>query len=368
MAAQKGKAVVFMGAGNPFEEREFPVPDKLEPGAILVKTSLATVCGSDMHTWKGRRPFPSPSILGHETVGSIVRLGPGVDNDAAGRPISEGDRVVWTIMSCCGTCFFCRIRRLPQKCLNLFKYGHVKSDQPPHFTGGFAEYVYVRPGTGIFKVPEDMADEEASPLTCAAATVTGGLDKVELHFGDNVVLQGAGMLGLYAAAIAKEQGAGNIIVIDVIPERLEMAKGFGADEILNAKEYDDDGLVSRIKDLTEGWGADLVVEVTGRPEVVPLGVRMLRTGGRYLLQGSLYPGDAFMIDGHDVITKCLTIAGLHNYDARHLRSALIFAYNARRKYPFKKLVGPKFPLTAEGVTGGLEALERREAIRPAVQP
>jgi len=363
-----GKAIVFVGAGKPLELREFPVPDKVEPGAILVKTTMATVCGSDVHTWKGRRPFPTPSILGHEIVGRIVKLGEGVDRDTAGRPISEGDRITWTIMASCGTCYFCRMKGLPQKCLKLFKYGHVRSDLPPYFTGGFAEYVYIKPGTGVFKIPEDMLDEEAAPLMCAAATVAGGLEKVGVQPGDNVVIQGAGMLGLYATAMAKGQGAKRVITIDVIDERLKLAEEFGADYTINAKDYSDDELVNKIKTLTEGWGADLVVEVTGYPKVIPLGVKMLRIGGRYLLLGSLYPGDTFTLDGHDVITKCLTIVGLHNYDARHLGLAIDFVYNNRDRYPFKKLTGPKFPLTVEGVTRALEALEKREAIRPAVVP
>jgi putative phosphonate catabolism associated alcohol dehydrogenase len=363
-----GKAVVFMGAGKPLELREFPVPDKLEAGAILVKTTLATVCGSDMHTWKGRRDFPTPSILGHEIVGRILKLGEGVDKDTLGRPISEGDCITWTIMSNCGTCYFCRMKGLPQKCLRLFKYGHVKSDQPPYFTGGFSEYVYVRNGTGIFKLPDDMLHEEAAPLMCAAATVTGGLEKIGVQFGDNIVIQGAGMLGLYAIAIAKKKGVKQVIVIDIIDKRLEMAKEFGADYTLNAKEDSHDNLVNKIKTLTEGWGADLVVEVTGNPKVIPLGVRLLRMGGRYLMHGSLYPGDTFTLDGHDIITKCLTIIGLHNYDVRHLGLALDFVYNNRNKFPFKKLVGPKFPLTVDGVTRALNALERREATRPAIVP
>ena len=367
MSSEMGKAILFMGAGKSLQLREFPVPDKLEPGAVLVRITLATVCGSDMHTWKGRRPFPTPSVLGHEAVGTIVRLGAGVDRDTAGKPISEGDRITWTIMSSCGVCYFCRMLGMPQKCLKLFKYGHVKSDVPPYFTGNFGEYVYVKPGTGIFKLPEDMADAEASPLMCAAATVTGGLERVGMQVGDNVVVQGAGMLGLYAAAIAKEQGAKEVIVIDVIDERLAMAKQFGAGHTLNATDYGDEDLVNKIRDLTQGWGADLVVEVAGYPQVIPLGVKMLRIGGRYLLQGSLYPGDNFTLDAHDVITKCLTIAGLHNYDARHLGLALDLVYRSRDKYPFEKLAGPEFPLTVDGVTAALEALEKREAIRPIVR-
>ena len=261
MAEKTGKVVLFMGVGKPLEERAFPLPEELEPKAILVKTEMATVCGSDMHSWRGRRPFPFPSVMGHEGVGTIVRLGARVKQDTAGNPLAPGNRITWAIMANCGDCCFCRIHALPQKCLNLFKYGHEKSDLPPYFMGTFGEYVYVKPGTGVFKVPDDMSDEVASPLMCAASTVTAGLARIGMPPRENVVIQGAGMLGLYAAAFAQEQGAKQVIMIDVLEKRLEMARQFGADQCLNVQELGDDEVVSRVKDLTNGWGADLAIEV-----------------------------------------------------------------------------------------------------------
>ena len=368
MSLKRGKVILFMGAGNPLEERKFPLPDKLETGALLVRTSLATVCGSDMHTWRSRRPFPVPSVLGHEGVGIIERLGESVNRDTEGKPISEGDRITWTIISSCGICYFCRIAGLPQKCLNLFKYGHVKSDSPPYFTGTFGEYVYIRHGTGIFKLSDEMTDEIASPLMCAASTVVAGLEKIGLNANETVVIQGAGMLGLYASVMAKEQGAKQVIMIDILKKRLMLAKEFGADHILNANDFSDEELVVKVKELTGGRGADLAVEVTGVAKAAEPGIKMLRIGGRYLMQGAVYPNDHFSIDSHDIIIRCLTIAGLHNYDSRHLGRAIQLVNKSRDRYPFHKLTGPKFPLTAEGVTESLLTLENREAIRPVIVP
>lgn len=368
MAEKTGKVILFMGAGQPLEERWYPLPDSLQPGAILVKISMATVCGSDMHSWRGRRPFPFPSVLGHEGVGTIVRLGSSVKQDTAGKPLAVGDRITWAIMANCGDCCFCRIHALPQKCLNLFKYGHVKSDVPPYFMGTFGEYVYVQPGTGVFKVPDDMPDEVASPLMCAASTVAAGLARIGLQPGESVVIQGAGMLGLYAAAFAREHGAKQVIMVDVLEKRLEMARQFGADQCLNVQDLSDEDVVGRIKDLTDGRGADLVVEVAGFAKVIPLGVKMLRIGGRYLLQGSVYPDDHFTLDSHDMIIKCLTMMGLHNYDSRYLGQAMDLVYRSQQKYPYRKLAGPRFLLTVEGVTAALESLEKRESTRPIVVP
>jgi alcohol dehydrogenase len=363
-----GRAIFFLGVGEPLEAREYPLPDELEPEAILVKTRMATVCGSDMHSWRGRRPFPTPSVLGHEGVGNVVQLGKRVARDTAGQALAVGDRVTWTIMAACGRCVFCRVYGLEQKCLDLFKYGHSVSDVPPYFVGTFGEYVYLKPGTGVFKLPGEMPDETASPLMCAAATVAGGLDRAGVNPGDTVVIQGAGMLGLYAAAFAKAQGAGQVIVVDVLDKRLEVAGRYGADHLLNAEKIEPGGLVEEVMTRTGGLGADLVIEVAGFAKVVEVGVKMLRIGGRYLLHGAVYPDDNFTLPSHDVIIKCLSLFGLHNYSSKHLGMALDLVLQTQDKVPYTELAGPRFPLTAEGVTEALLALENREGIRPIVVP
>ncbi len=366
--SKRGKAVFFLGVGEPLEDREYPLPDDLEPGAILVKTKIATVCGSDMHSWKGRRPFPVPSVMGHEGVGIVEKMGDRDARDAAGEQLSVGDRISWTIMASCGDCIFCQDYALPQKCLNLFKYGHSVSDVPPYFLGTFGEYVYLKPGTGIFKLPEGMPDETASPLMCAAATVAGGLDRIGVDHGDTVVIQGAGMLGLYAAAFAKASGASQVIMVDILDTRLEMAKRFGVDRTLNAEKLDCDDQVEAVRELTDGRGADLLIEVTGFARVVETGINMLRTGGRYLLQGAVYPNDTFTLHSYDVITKCLTLVGRHNYEPRHLGMAINLVHRNQERYPFFEMAGPRYPLSAEGVTEAMSALESREGIRPIVEP
>ena len=314
------------------------------------------------------RDFRSSAVLGHEGVGTVVRMGEAVGRDTAGQVLSEGDRVTWTIMAACGRCVFCRIHDLPQKCLSLFKYGHSVSDVPPYFVGTFGEYVYLKPGTGIFKLPADMTDETASPLMCAAATIAAGLDRAGVIPGETVVIQGAGMLGLYAAAFAKAMGAAQVMMVDVLDKRLDVAKRFGADHVVNVDALGQDALVEAVRECTGGLGADLLIEVAGLAAVVETGVKMLRIGGRYLIHGAVYPNDTFTLQSHDVITKCLSLYGLHNYDAKHLQTAMNLVLRTQETYPYSELAGPRFPLTADGVTDALLALEQREGIRPIVEP
>jgi len=134
MLSGHDRAILFNGAGKPFESRDFPLPKHIEPIALLVRIIMATVCGSNMHTWKGRRPFPIPTILDHEIVGNIAALDECVDRDTRGKTVSTGDRITRTIMSNCGTCLSCRMKDLPQKFLKLFKYGHAKNGFPTYFT------------------------------------------------------------------------------------------------------------------------------------------------------------------------------------------------------------------------------------------
>ena len=360
---ETGRAIVFTEP-HAFEERAYPVP---EPGAreLLVEPLAVTVCGSDVHTWEGRRPYPTPSILGHEIVGRIVRMGAGVRTDTVGTDLAVDDRITWTIMANCGTCHACRIRGLPQKCDTLFKYGHAGCADPPHFTGGFAEYVHVRAGTCVFALPDGVPDAIGAPLMCGAATVTGGIDTIRLDPGDTVVVQGAGYLGLFASCVANHLGASEVVVVDVDPDRLELASRFGADHVLDPGAED---VTDRVSALTDGAGADLVIEVTGHAAVIPDGIEMLGIGGRYLLHGTVMPDAAVSIDAYDVVTKQLTVRGVHNYDAPHLRTALDLVAATVGEYPYERLIGESYPLTVDGVTDAFRAQADRAAIRPVVRP
>src|SRR5206468_3497695 len=120
-------------------------------------------CRSDLHTHAGRRPAPTPSVLGHEVVGRIESFGPSASRkDFRGGPASVGGRVSWTVTACCGRCFFCS-EQLPQKCERLFKYGHERVSRERPFAGGLAECVLLEPGTAWLRIPDEMPDAVAAP-------------------------------------------------------------------------------------------------------------------------------------------------------------------------------------------------------------
>lgn len=360
-----GRAAVMVGTNQDLEIREFPLPE-VRRGCILVRVKCCTICGSDVLAWLGRKRAPVPMILGHEIVGEIVELGEGAALDSGNRALKVGDRITWTIMDNCGKCFYCREKGLMMKCLHLKKYGHDSCADPPHFVGGFAEYCHISPGTCVIKVPDDLTDEEAAPANCALATVVAGWEAADLKPFENVLIQGAGALGFYAAALAKHHGCRRIIVTDILPHRLEAILAFGATDAINTSTLSDDDLIGKVLGLTDGFGVDAVMEVAGIPSIVPVGLKCLRTGGRYIEHGITFPGAPVTFDFFDLVFRCLTIRGVHNYDTRHLQAGVDFLSQTKETFPFKNLVTDRFPL--ENIDQAIQMARSGKAIRVAVIP
>jgi len=365
MTTKTAKAAVMTKTQGVLEIREYPLP-KVEKGAILVKITCCTICGSDILAWSGRKKAPVPMILGHEIVGRIVEMGEGVAFDSGNRKLKPGDRITWTIMDNCGKCYYCREKGLMMKCLHLKKYGHDCSDEYPHFTGGFAEYCYISPGTCVIKVPDELTDEEAAPANCALATVTAGWEAAALQPFENVLIQGAGALGFYAAALASHYGCRRVIVTDIVDERLDAIKAFGATDTINVRGMKDEDLVKAVQGLTDGFGVDAAMDVAIAPAIIPAGLKCLRMGGRYIEHGNTFPGANVTFDFSEVVFRCLTIRGVHNYDTRHLQRAVEFLAQTKGSFPFHKLVPERFPL--ERINEAVELARSGKAIRVAVVP
>jgi D-arabinose 1-dehydrogenase-like Zn-dependent alcohol dehydrogenase len=369
MTAQ-GRAALFYGPGKSFELKQYTVPDP-EPGALVMRISVANVCGSDLHQWRGEfdvekfgRPYPQ--ILGHEMTGTVQALGDGLTHDTAGEALAEGDRVIFRYFHPCGRCRAC-MKRIFRACPVARAYLTNSADTPPHFFGAFADYHYLMPGAAIFKVPEGLSDEMVAGVNCALAQVTGGLQLAQLKLGENVVIQGAGGLGVYATAVARELGAGQIVVIDGIRERLDLAREFGADETIDLREISEpEQRVKRVLDLTGGWGADVVAELVGHPRVCPEGLQMVGRTGRYLEIGNISPGMTYEIDPSQLIFRNITMYGMVYYEAEHLQQALEMMARTRDKYPWHKVLSHSFAL--EDINQAFEMADQGKVTRAAIRP
>ena len=212
----RGLTAVLNQPGKPLELETLPTPE-VEPGGMLIKNTAAAICGSDLHYWRNDNNYKGPDmrrVPGHEFTGVVHRLGKGVTTDSLRRPLKEGDRVAFPFFNPCNRCYWC-MRGEHHAC----PHRHRKSQQftlneYPYCDGGYAEYYYLPPGHYVFKVPDVLPDEAIPPVNCALCQVLHGIEYSDMKFGDTVVIQGAGGLGIYAAAVAAEKGASKVISID----------------------------------------------------------------------------------------------------------------------------------------------------------
>jgi alcohol dehydrogenase len=358
----EARAAVFSGPGLPLQIRSLPLPN-LGPGEALVRVRLTTICGSDLHTHDGRREAPCPTILGHEIVGTIAALS--ADDpplDTMGHPLTPGDRVTWSMMANCGDCFFCH-RELPQKCQHLFKYGHEPLRPERPLAGGLATHCHLVRGTRLFQIPEGLPDAIVCPANCATATVAAALRHAGPMEEAVVLIHGAGLLGLTAAAWARVRGARAVVVCETSRERLAVARRFGATHTAAAAG---DVLRRLVVDLTEGRGADVALEMSGSPDAAAVGIDSLRPGGRAVWIGAVFPTRIAQFSIERVVRHCLTVQGVHNYHPRDLAGALDFLAVHHSHYPFAEVVGATFSL--EAVEEAFQRAQERTCLRVAVAP
>lgn len=354
----KTKAALFLGPNAPwqFASAELPI---LAPDEILVKVLLCTICGSDLHTILGRRNGPVPSVLGHEIVGEIVDFGSSaIRTDLRGQTLQRGDRIVWGIVANCDRCFFCK-NDLPQKCEHGFKYGHQQVGERNHWQGGFASHCVLVPGTKIVRIPALLSLKSAAPLGCATATIAAAMRFADILGNDDVLIVGAGMLGLTACAMANKQGPWSVACIEKDEYRRQLAMRFGATVAAQP------GLL-RASDFKNGYGFDVAIECSGTNAGLLEAIELVRVGGRIVLVGAVFPSDPAPLVVERIVRKHLTLHGVHNYRSDDLLSAVDFLERHHEDFPFEDLVSHVYPL--EQLTEGLTAAQVGKNIRVAIAP
>ena len=286
------RAAVLAAYHQPFELREVPLPDP-EPGALLVRTELATVCGSDVHIWEGGLeggavPIRPPLILGHEIVGRIEEFGDGPQLDSAGTSLSLGDRVVWTHESC-GHCDMCGSAGHPEMCRRRRVGMLMNCEEFPYVTGAFAEYSYVWPRAGRIRVPDELATEWAAAASCAGRTVVNAIERAGvIDYRHSVVVQGSGPLGLFATAMLSRHHPRTVIVIGGPAQRLQRARDWGADVVIDVEDIKDPAARREaVLDANDGREVDVVFELSGASTAFTEGIDMLGKAGRYIVVGTL---------------------------------------------------------------------------------
>ena len=259
------KAVIFAGTNQlRIEERPIPVP---RAGEAVIRITTTTICGTDVHIVRGEYPVQPGLILGHEPVGVIAALGDGLEPE-----YHVGQRVIVGAITPCGQCFSC-LGGAHSQCggpLGGWRFGNT-------IDGAWAEYLRVPDArANLAAIPDGLSDEQVVLLPDIFSTGLSGAESGNVRVGDAVAVFAQGPIGLCATLGAKLRGAALIVGVDAVPERLEMARRFGATHVINVREQDP---VAEIRRLTSGRGVDVAIEALGRQETFENALRCIRPGG-----------------------------------------------------------------------------------------
>ena len=362
------KAAVVSKPNEPLVIKDFEIPE-LVPGSVLLKVANAGVCGTDVHLWHGKLSgVPYPLILGHEVVGTVEALGSGQIKDLDGHQIEVGDRVTFhDVTKTCYSCWYCLIAKAPTKCSNREVYGITRdSTKFPYLIGGYSEYMYLTPGTHIMSIPDHVSFNGAISAGCALPTAIHAATRSPLAWGANVAIQGAGPVGLMIAMIAKISGAGTITSIDQAPNRLELAKEFGATHTLNIREGTLEDRKKNLRDITNGHGPDIVYEAAGAAKAIPEGIELVREGGTYTICGQYTDSGTVEVRPHLMNRKHLDIRTVWGTETVHVYRAIKTIAENYDEFPFEKLVTHRFPL--RDAQKALETQEKLISIKAVVAP
>lgn len=346
--------VAYMTEPGVLELREYDLPSRAE-GQLLLEIVAAGICGSEVHMFAGRHPLRALP-LGHEFVGRVTEASPR-PVDSSGAAIADGDLVTATYFETCLRCPECT-----RGDLNLCRNGYAKmtsdTEVPPHFFGGLATHYVVSPRQWLYRIPDNVSPIVAASANCALAQAICGMERGAVRAGEHIVIQGAGGLGLYATAVAKERGA-HVTVVDAVPGRLATADRFGADRVISMVDHPTAEARRKIvMAVTEGLGADAVFDFAGVPAAVSEGIRLARSGGRYVEIGSVLPGVSVELDLGYMTRSQISLVPVIRYLPRHLLEALAFLARNVDRLPLDELIDGRY--TLDRVRDALDdALERR---------
>jgi L-iditol 2-dehydrogenase len=330
--------------GNPGEltlkDKPVPVPKKAE---VLIRIDAVAICATDLEIIyhgppaliQGGDPFNKNYTPGHEYMGTVVALGPGVDE------FNIGDRVAVEIHAGCGQCKRCR-QGMYTSCHNYgLNYGDVdKGHRANGFTtdGGFCEYQVNNINT-LIRVPDDMSDEEATLVVTAGTAMYGLTELGGLIAGESVVVTGPGPIGLLGVAVAKALGAQPVILTGTRDNRLQIGKELGADHVINIRKVDD--VVQAVKDLNGGKGVDYVLECSAAPGALNDAIKMVNRGGKVCL--AAFPHGEVPVDVAHIVRNNIYVYGIRGEGKSATHRAE--AFMRQKRFDATKIHTHTFPLS-----------------------
>jgi len=370
----KTKTVVMEEPGE-FDVREVDLPE-IGPNDVLMRVEANGVCGTDIHIAEGGMDLDFPILPGHEFVGRVEKLGENVTEDARGRPLEVGDPITgvpfWKVEDDWYS------ENMPtREVLFTGVTGLGLAPLDSKNVGGMSEYLVLPEQTEVFRLPDDMdvrVGALSEPMSIGVHAYERakmpGLPNVRegVGIGSSVAVQGAGPIGLLTMVAADVSGAGQIIAIDAIEERLDLAREFGATDTVDVTAHDgEDDLIRAVKEATEGApGPDAVVEATGVPQTVRQAIEIPHDGGVFVEAGHYaYSGDV-EINPTRIVQKELQIRGSKAAPPSEFETAVDLLEDTRDEYPFEKLLN--YPVALEDVADAYETQADGGALRATIHP
>src|SRR5262249_33293600 len=294
------------------------------------------------------------------------------------KPLGACAKVMLPPLMPCGHCYYCiHYPQSANKCLTPVYYGrYLGFDKAPHLWGGWAEYVYVDlemlPGTKIYKLPDDMSvrlGALSEPLTSCIRAFNRAIRAGGFTWGDTVVIQGSGPIGILAIAAAREMGAGRVICVGAPEEpRLALARRFGAEATVNIDEFTTPAdRISRVRKIVGGFGADLVMDCAGHPSAGPEGVEMLPDGRRYVERGQFPEAGGIETSWHRFCTKDVPVLGSWASTGNDLPLGVDMLYRTRARRPWLDMQ-TLYPFDEDGVSRAVADAMAMRTVKSTIVP
>lgn len=360
------RAAVMTAPHEPIQVENLPEAP-MERGSILLETIYSEVCGTDVHLHHGQLAgVPYPIIPGHVSVGRVLDTG-GTVNDIEGQPILNGDIVTFLdVHETCNNCWYCLVAKASTRCPHRKVYGITYSARDG-LLGGWSEEIYLKPGVKVIRLPASVPPERLIAAGCGLPTAVHAIERAQIGLGDIVAVQGSGPVGLSIAILAQLSGAGGVIVLGDPPNRLEAARDFGADETISVGATTSSQRIERVREMTNGRGADITIEATGVPAAVREGMEMTRDAGRYVIVGQYTDAGDVSINPHlNINKKQLEVRGSWGSDYSHFYKMVQVLARHGARVGWEKMISHQYGLSE--MNEALTAVARGEVVKAIVNP